>query len=70
MPKSKETSVVLPPRISIGALSNRFAIILKLVWGNYEREIKIPIDEAGTWNKLVEHLNHAFLEASEMKLHE
>ena len=68
MPKQKneKTNITLyPPRVEISKKTDRFNLFITVKWGEFEREIKLTKETAGLFERTIDAINVALLEASE-----
>lgn len=68
-PKIESNSVVIlyPPLVAVSPLSNKYATVLNVKWGEYTKEISVSREHGSYIYSLVEEVNKALLEASETK---
>ena len=65
--KTKPVMVLYPPRIEISSLTNKYDFILRLSWGDFNKDVKVNREEGSFFHKLIVELNKALLEGSETK---
>ena len=65
-PKKAKPSVVLfPPQVSVGKLSNKYTLIINVKWGDYEQALEFSKETPAVWERAIDGINKALLEASE-----
>ncbi len=68
MPKPKKDKpkiVLFPPQITVGKLSNRYTLVIDVKWGDYEKHLEFTKESPGVWERAIEGISEALLEASE-----
>lgn len=62
---SDATVVLYPPKIELTSQTDKYNLVLRLTWGEFERIIKVSREDFGFYHKLTSGLNDALLEGSE-----
>ena len=63
--KAKRSVVLFPPQISVGKLSNKYTLIINVKWGDYEKVLSLSKETGAVWERAIDEINQALLEASE-----
>ncbi len=66
MPKPRNPKVTLyPPKVEVSKKSDKYDLYLDIVWGDFEKEVKLSKETFNLQERTIQVINETFLEASE-----